>query len=545
MIHRTGYHTNHHPLFLFAALTLATGIFFACGLLTQSDACTNILVSRGASADGSVFVSFSVDGTGAGMLSVSEAGKKPVGENTHPSIADYNGPVYKVLNHINEFQVSIGETTTNGRVELANKNKTALTYDRLMVLGLRRSKTAREAIAEIDRLMQTYGYGSTGETLSIGDKNEVWLMEIMGKGETKGAVWVAARIPDGAISAHANMSRITTFPLDDPENWIYSDDVVSFAEEQGFYDPDSGKPFSFRDAYHPNISKLIQRACAGRIWSIFRRSAPSQNLSSDFFRAIEGAEPYPLFIVPDKKVTVHDVMQLMRDHYEGTPWDMTKGVDAGPFGSPYRFRGLTFQVDEKNYAWERPISSQQAACVWIAQSRNWLPDPIGGVYWFTPDDAYTSCFAPFYVGITDVPKPYNTGNYDQVSLDSAWWVFNLVSNYAYDRYSRVIDDIVEVQRQQEQFYIKMMPEIDKMAMQLYESDKEKMHQFLTDYGVNTGNALFERWLQLYNYMLTKNIDGYQKTPEGPPKEVSYPEQWLREVVTDRGEELSIGEAEEH
>ena len=479
------------------------------------------------------------------MLSVSEAGKKPVGENTHPSVADYDGPVYKVLNHLNEFQVSIGETTTNGRVELANKNETALTYDRLMVLGLRRCKTAREAIAEIDRLMQTYGYGSTGETLSIGDKDEVWLMEIMGKGEEKGGVWVAARVPDGAISAHANMSRITTFPLDDPENWLHSEDVISFAVEQGFYHPDSGSPFNFREAYHPNISKLIQRACAGRIWSIFRRAAPSQNLSSDYFRVVEGADPYPLFIVPDKKISVHNVMQLMRDHYEDTPWDMTKGIDAGPFGSPYRYRGLTFAIDDENYAWERPISSQQAACVWIAQSRNWLPDPIGGVYWYTPDDAYTSCFAPFYVGITDVPKAYNTGNYDEVSLDSAWWVFNLVSNYAYDRYSRVIGEIQEVQEEQEKYYLKMMPEIDKMALALHESDPDQMHQFLTEYGINTGNALFERWRQLYNHILTKNIDGYRKKAEGPPEEVGYPEEWLREVVTDRGEELSIGEVGEH
>jgi dipeptidase len=541
MMTRTGSRTNFRICVFFALA--ATAVFF---FLSATDACTNILVSRGASTDGSVFVSFSVDGTGAGVLSISPAGKKSSGEDLHPSITEWEGPTYKVLNHINEFQVSLGETTFTGRVELTNTNDTAMTYDRLMVLALQRCKTAREAIVEIDRLMQTYGYGSTGETLSIGDKNEVWLMEIMGKGEEKGAVWVAARVPDGAISAHANMSRITTFPLDDPENWLYSDDVVSFAAEQGFYDPDSGRSFSFRDAYHPEISKLIQRACAGRIWSIFRRAAPSQNFSSDYFRVVKGAEPYPLFLVPDKKISVHDVMQLMRDHYEETPWDMTKGVDAGPFGSPYRYRGLTFKIDDKNYAWERPISSQQAACVWIAQSRNWLPNPIGGVYWYTPDDAYTSCFAPFYVGITDVPKPYNISDYDKISRDSAWWLFNLVSNYAYDRYSRVIDDILEVQREQEQYYLEMMPEVDKMALALHEVDQQLMHQFLTEYGINTGNALFERWRQLYDQILTKNIDGYRKTGEdGPPDEVGYPEAWLREVVTDRGEELSVGDIGDH
>ncbi len=535
---------------LFVLVLFAAPLFTAFFFLAAADACTNILVSRGASADGSVFVTFSVDGTGAGQLSLSFPKIKKEGDEedqtekqgVHPAITEWEGPTYKVLNHINEFQVSIGETTFNGRVELTNKHEGALTYDRLMVLGLRRSKTAREAIVEIDRLMQTYGYGSTGETLSIGDKNEVWLMEIMAKGEEKGAVWVAARIPDGAISAHANMSRITSFPLDDPENWLYSDDVVSFAVEQGFYDPESGKPFSFRDAYHPNISKLIQRACAGRIWSIFRRAAPSKNFSSDFYRVVEGAEPYPLFVVPDEKLSVYDIMQLMRDHYEGTPWDMTKGVGAGPFSSPYRYRGLTFEIDGENYAWERPISSQQAACVWIAQSRNWLPDPIGGVYWYTPDDAFTSCFAPFYVGITDVPKPYKTGSYEKISRESAWWIFNLVSNYAYERYSRVIDDILEVQREQERYYLEMMPEIDKMALALNDIDEGLMRQFLTEYGINTGNALFERWRQLYDDILTKNIDGYRKGKDGPPAEVGYDESWLRKVIVDRGEDLSIGKA---
>ena len=537
---RTCRRTN---LSAFVVFTISLFAAFFC--LAAADACTNILVSRGASADGSVFVSFSVDGTGAGALSISRADTKVEGPDLHPSITEWNGPTYKVLNHINEFQVSIGETTSNGRLELTNKNETALTYDRLMVLALKRCKTAREAIIEIDRLMQTYGYGSTGETLSVGDKNEVWLMEIMGKGEEKGAVWVAARVPEGAISAHANMSRITTFPLDDPENWLYSDDVISFAVEQGFYDPDSGTPFSFRDAYHPNISKLIQRACAGRIWSIFRRAAPSKNFSSDFYRVVEGAEPYPLFVVPDEKLSVHDVMQLMRDHYEGTPWDMTQGVGAGPFGSPYRYRGLTFEIDGKNYAWERPISSQQAACVWIAQSRNWLPDPIGGIYWYTPDDAFTSCFAPFYVGITEVPEPYKTGSYEKISRDSAWWIFNLVSNYAYERYSRVIDDILKVQREQERYYLEMLPEIDKMALALSDIDEGLMRQFLTEYGINTGNALFERWRQLYDHILTENIDGYRKKEEGPPEEIGYSESWLREIVADRGEDLSIGDAAEH
>ena len=507
-------------------------------------ACTNLLVSRGASVDGSVFVSFSVDGTGLSQIRIAPAMTEQDLEAEEAAVRDWKGPAFKVVNHMNEYQVAIGETTFNGRPELTSTNG-GLTYDRLMNLATRRSKTAREAIAEIDRLMQTYGYGSTGESLSISDKNEVWIMEMMGKGDEKGGVWVAARVPDGYICAHANMSRIREFPLDDPENWLYSKDVVSFAERKGFYDPKSGEPFSFADAYHPNVSRLIQRACAGRIWSIFRRAAPSMNLSSDFYRVVKDAEPYPLFIKPDKKVGVRDVMALMRDHYEGTPWDMTKGVGAGPFGSPYRYRGLTWQVDGETYAWERPISSQQAACTWISQSRNWLPDAIGGVYWFTPDDAYTSCFSPYYVGITDVPNAYRKGNYEQVSRDSAWWVFNLVSNAAYTRYSRVIDDILKVQQDQEELYVAMLPVIDKMALERSKKSDEEMRQFLTNYCVNTGDGLFQRWGQLFDDITTKNIDGYVKQEGGGAAGVGYDESWLRRIVEEDAEKLWVGGSSGH
>ncbi len=510
-----------------------------------SRACTNLLVTKGASADGSVMVSFSVDGTGLSQVRISPATTEQDLEAEEPAIRDWKGPTYKVVNHMNEFQVAVAETTFNGRPELTSTNG-GLTYDRLMFLATKRAKTAREAIAEIDRLMQTYGYGSTGETLSVSDKNEVWIMEIMGKGEEKGAVWVAGRVPDGYICAHANMSRIREFPMDDPENWLFSDDVVDFAVEKGFYDPKSGKPFSFADAYMPNVSRLIQRACAGRVWSIFRRAAPSMNLSSDFYRVAEGAEPYPLFIKPDKKLTVSDVMALMRDHYEGTPWDMTKGVGAGPWKSPYRYRGLMWQVDGKNYAWERPISSQQAACTWISQSRDWLPDQIGGVYWFTPDDAFTSCYAPFYVGITDVPKAYKSGNYEEVSRDSAWWVFNMVSNYAYERYSKVIEDIQQVQRDQEEMYVAMQPIIDKMAKDRLDKDgEEAMQQFLTNYCVTTGDGLFQRWSQLLDDITAKNIDGYVKQEGGGAAGVGYDEEWLRRVVEEDPDKLFVGDSVGH
>ncbi len=326
------------------------------------------------------------------------------------------GRTYTVVGLMNEYQLSLGETTTGGRHELVDRQG-QLDYDGLMLLTLERAKTAREAITVIDALCKEYGYGSSGETFSIADKNEAWIMELIGKGPGhKGIVWVAARVPEGYITAHANMSRITTFPLNDPENWVHSADVVSFAIEKGFYKTDSGKPFSFRDAYHPRQGPDQKRACAGRVWSICRRAAPSCSFSDAYFRGVEGAEDYPLFVKPDKPLSVHDVMMLMRDHFEGTPYDMTKGIDAGPFASPLRLRDLAFSVDGKKYMWERPISTQQAGFVVVTQSRKVLPDPIGGVTWFTPDEASTSCFTPLYCAIGALPAAYTRGDYKKILL---------------------------------------------------------------------------------------------------------------------------------
>ena len=232
-------------------------------------------------------------------------------------------------------------------------------------------------------------------------------------------MWVAARVPDGMITVHANQSRITTFPLDDPENWRYAPDVIDFAVKKGFYDPKAGVAFSFRDVYHPVNDLYRKRVCAGRVWSIYRRAAPDRKFPVDYFRGVPGAEDYPLFIRPTKKLSLADVMDLMRDHFEDTPYDMTQGIDAGPFASPYRWRSLTWVFGDRRYHWERPISSQQAAFVMVCQSRHWLPDPVGGVYWYTPDDAYTSCFAPFYCSIEALPRPYVCGDHNRFSMDSA------------------------------------------------------------------------------------------------------------------------------
>jgi dipeptidase len=524
---------------------VAAAISFA----TIAHACTSIVVSRGASKDGSVIITYSADAPFMPRLLRVPGGRHSVHEMVEVrgwENDQVRGKVrqaeqtYTVVGLMNDHQLSLGETTTGGRRELVDR-KGLLDYDGLMMLTLQRARTAREAIKLIDSLCNEYGYGSSGETFSIADKDEAWIMELIGKGPgAKGIVWVAARVPDGMISAHANMSRITTFPLDDPENWLYAPDVVDFAVLKGFYKTDSGKPFSFREAYHPDQSVSHKRGCAGRVWSICRRSAPSQNFSDAFFRGEPGAEDYPLFIKPDKPLSVHDVMGLMRDHFEGTPYDMTKGVDAGPFGSPLRVRDLAFSVEGKNYMWERPISTQQAGFVVVTQSRKHLPDSVGGVTWFTPDEAYTSCFTPFYCAIDALPESYTKGDYKAFSLDSAWWVMNLVSNLTYDRWSRVMPDVLKAQSEQESALLKMQPVIEEAAAKLVASGDESLARaFLTNYSVSTGEAVCGRWKGLIGEIVTRHIDGYMKDDKGRSRSPGYSEDWLRQVVKERPDQFRL------
>jgi dipeptidase len=522
-------------------MVLAVGSFGA----GVARACTSIIVSRGASKDGSVMITYSADAPFMPKLLRVPGGTFPKGtmvdvkgwENDQIRGQVAQAPTtYTVVGLMNEHQLSLGETTTGGRRELVDR-KGQLDYDGLMMLTLQRAKTAREAITTIDALCKEYGYGSSGETFSIADKDEAWMMELIGKGPgVKGIVWVAARVPEGYITAHANMSRISTFPLDDPENWKYSPDVVQFAIDKGFYKSDSGKPFSFRDAYHPDQSASMKRACAGRVWSIYRRSCPAQNFSDRFFRGEDGTEDYPLFVKPDSLLSVHDVMELMRDHYEGTPYDMTKGVDAGPFGSPFRLRDLAFSVDGKSYMWERAISTQQAGFVVVTQSRKHLPNPVGGVTWFTPDEAYSSCFIPLYCSIDTLPEAYVKGDYKKFSMDSAWWVMNMVSNLAYDRWSRVIPDIQKAQREQESTLLAMQPAVEEAAAKL---EPALMRTFLTSYSVSTGDAVFRRWQALAEAILTKHVDGYIKEPGGRARAAGYAPEWLKRVVEERPGQFAL------
>ena len=519
----------------------------ASGVATAT-ACTSILVSRGASRDSSVFVTYSADAPFMPKLLRVAGGTHASGTMVDVKAwedDEVRGQVkqaertYTVVNLMNENQVSLTETTTGGRVELVNPDG-LLDYDGLMLLVLQRARTAREAIGLVDSLCREYGYASSGESFSIADKDEAWLMELIGKGPgSKGIVWVAARVPDGCITAHANMSRITTFPTDDPENWMHSPDVVQFAVDRGYYNPDSGKPFSYRDAYHPDHGPSARRACAGRVWSVYRRSAPSANFSDAWFRGADGCEDYPLFIKPDRPLGVADLMALMRDHYEGTPYDMTQGVDAGPFGSPLRARDLGFRVDGRDYLWERPISTQQAGFVIVNQMRKGMPDAVGGVTWFTPDDASTSCFTPLYCSIDALPAAYTDGDYQKFSWDSAWWVTNLVSNLAYDRWSRVYPDIRKAQAAAEESLLKMQPIIEETAAKLAQADPALARTFLTNYSVTTADKVIRDWRRLAESILTKHVDAYQKDNLGEPKAPGYSPEWLKKVVADRGELLKL------
>jgi len=529
----------------FLFLVLSSGVFAQD---PHWDACTSIMVSAGASADGSVMITYSADAPFLPKLLHHEGGPKEAGK-----LIDIVGweddrvrgqvkqvaHTLSVVGLINEHQLALGETTTGGRRELRNPAG-LLDYDALMWLTLQRASNARDAIKTIDWLCNEYGYGSSGETIAVADKSEVWILEIIGKGpNVQGAVWVAARVPDGFISASANMARITTFPKDDPDNWLYSQDVISFARERGFFTEKDDASFSFRDAYHPNQKVTSKRACATRVWSIYRRAAPTENFSPDFHRGVAGTKDYPLFIRPEKKLGVRDVMALMRDHYEGTAFDMTKGLGAGPFGCPYRFRGLGFELDGKKYRWERPISTQQAGFCMIAQCRSWLPDPVGGVYWFTPDDPYTSCFTPLYCGVTALPENYIGGSINEFDWESAWWVSNMVSNLTYDRWSRIIPDVIKAQATNESTFIAMMPAIDSAAAAMAATDDGLVRKFLTDWSSGNAKNLFQTWRGVARSILTKNNDGFVNDMKNRPRSVGYPESWLRRVVAEQGRQLAL------
>ncbi|MBU0641186.1 MAG: C69 family dipeptidase [Planctomycetes bacterium] len=509
-------------------------------------ACTNLLVTKGASADGSVIITYTCDGEFHPHLSYVPAADYEPGEFLE--IKDWSGKLrgkikqvphtYAVVGLMNEHQLVISETTFSGREELQNPEG-LLHYWDLMQLALQRARTAREAIQVMTDLVAEYGYRSTGESISLADTKEAWILEMIGPGPGgKGAHWVALRIPDGYISCHANKARIGEFPLDDPQNCLYSEHVISFAIERGYYHPQSGEPFRYCEAYCPSTPQN-RRYGDTRVWSFLRRVAPSQNFSPDYHRAVPGAAPYPLWVKPDRKLSLADVFVLMRDHYEGTDFDMTRGVDAGPHGTPNRWRPIVWNVAGVEHAWERPISTQQTGFTFVSQSRDWLPNPIGGVYWYAVDDTYFCCYVPLYCGIDALPESYTVGSLGEFSWDSAWWVFNFVANYANLRYADMRDDIWVVQRDLEGTLLALQPAVERAAVELARSDPQLLTRYLTDYSVAHAELVVKRWRALGEHLIRKYNDGYVQDERGRPQEQGYPESWLRKVLRERPEQFRL------
>lgn len=525
-------------------LNAFTLVFLATPLI----ACTSLLVSKGASKDGAVMITYTCDGRFHPHLSYTPAADHQAGDSLE--ISHFGGRVkgkipqvdhtFAVVGLMNEHQLAIGETTFGGRKELRDPNG-LLHYWNLMQLALQRAKTAREAIGVMTDLVSAYGYGSTGESFSIADTKEAWILEMIGKGKNRiGAVWVARRVPNGMISCHANQARIGEFPLDDPQNCLYSKDAISFAVEKGFYDPNGDKPFRFCDVYSPATPET-HRFSDTRVWSLFRRAAPSQTFSADRHRGLD-ADPYPLFIKPDHNLSLEDVFSLMRDHYEETAYDMRKGLQAGAFGTPNRCRPLAWQVDSTRYAWERPVSTFHTGFSFVSQSRQRLPDAVGGVYWYGVDDTYTTCYTPLYCGIEELPPSFTTGTIKRFSARSAWWVFNFVANFANLKYDYMIKDIQAVQQDIESYLIDLQPAVEKTAVTLAKENPSLLKRYLTDFSLMHAEKTVKRWRQLAELLITKYNDGYV-TDESGKVQKGYPQPWLQRIIRDQPQRYRLEQPE--
>ena len=534
-------------------------------IAVQGWACTNLIVGKNASADGSVIVSYAADSYGMfGYLYHYPAATHEEGEYRDIYEWDtgkYLGKIkeaaqsYNVIGNTNQFQLTITETTFGGRRELRDPEG-VMDYGSLIYVALQRSRNAKEAIKTMTDLVKEYGYYSGGESFSIADPNEAWIMEMIGKGPgLKGAVWVAVRIPDDCISGHANQSRIRQFDLNDKDNCVYASDVISFAREKGFFDG-LNKDFSFADAYCPMRWGTV-RGCDGRVWSYFNMFNPE--VAAQYLPYIEGEskEAMPLYIKPNRKVSVRDIQHAMRDHYEGTPLDITSDPGAGPFNSPYRITPLSFSVDDVQYFNERPISTQQSGFVLVSQMRSWLPDPVGGVLWFGLDDANMTVFTPVYCNTDVVPVNYSKGVGDCVtfSWDSAFWIYNWVADMIRPRYSMMIDDLRIVQNGLEDMFENSQPGIEAQALSMYEQDPQKAKDFLTSYTGMMAQAAVQSWKKLGEFLIVRYNDGVVKEVKdgkivGPEtgdaarvKRVGYPEDFLKMVVRETGDRYKSKEVD--
>ncbi|MBE6253258.1 MAG: dipeptidase [Bacteroidales bacterium] len=569
--------------------------------------CTNIIISRGASQDGSVLVSYAADShTLYGELYYKPARDWKSGTSIQIYDWDTNRPLgiidqvphtFQTVGNMNEFQVIITETTWGGRPELEDRTG-GIDYGSLIYIALQRSKTAREAIDVIVNLANEYGYASEGETFSIADKNEAWIMELIGKGTNlrngvnmqKGIVWVAMRVPDGAICAHANQARIGKFPLNDPENCIYAPDVISFARRKGYFEgPDSD--FSFKKAYGPADFGTV-RGCDARVWSAFnilsdgwfsfydeKGNAVTRDAYTylDYVMGRDLEADMPLFIFPRRKAGVKEVADAMRDHYEGTPMDMTQDIGAGGNALPYRWRPMEFSVDGKTYVNERAIATQQTGFWMVGQARNYVPDVVGGILWFGTDDAATSYLTPIYTSITDVPECFRQGNGDRLhySPTSSFWLNNRISNACYKMYNQmapyVRSRVDAFERDQVEHRTHT---VDSMAVVMYNQVAVKLQKklesrhdvmvsskpfarivrYVTEYSVHTAQEQFAKWQNLEVELLVKFMDGnvvpqdedgrfiHAKYSEGMPAKVEQPgytDLWKETVAQEHGSVIQV------
>lgn len=477
---------------------------------------TNIIVGKNASTDGSTFCTYTADSYYLyGDLSFYPSATyskytqtKIFGWDTHryQGMIEQTGETYAVLGNINEHQVCITESTFGGRKELIDTTG-VLDYGNLIYVTLQRAKTAKEALLVMTELVEEYGYCSSGETFSIADPNEIWIMEMIGKGpDIKGAVWVALKLPDDCISAHSNHSRITTFPLNDRANCLYSKDVISFAREKGYFDG-KNKDFSFSDAYDP-MSFNARRFCDARVWSIYKSVCKETEKNIDYILG-KNDERLPLWIKPDQKVSLLQLKNLQRDHFENSPLSMANDPGAEPFKAEFRYEPRIWEFDGKKYFNETPTAGPKNAFSFVAQMRSWLPNKIGGVLWFGVDDANFTVYIPIYCGTTEVPACFRRGNGSllRFSWDAAYWVFNWVSNMAYAKYQYLAPDIKNAQAEFEQKLEDNLQVVEEAAQSLYKKSPEYAMRFLTEYSQNQANLMMQQWKALGEHLMVKYTDG--------------------------------------
>ena len=548
---------------IFASALMAVAML---GSVSEAEACSNFIVGKKASVDGSVMCSYSADDYGMFQyLCHYPAAKHAKGEMRKIFDWDSNkyygeipeaAETYNVIGNINEWQVTIGETTYGGREEMVDSTG-IMDYGSLIYVALQRSKTAREAIKVMTTLANTYGYNSGGETFTICDPNEAWIMEMMGKGAgSKGAVWVALRIPDDAICAHANQSRIGKFNMKDKKNVMYAKDVVSFARSKGWF---KGKDadFSWKMAYaKPDFSG--RRFCDARAWAMLNHFYDMSPYLDWALGKNPDAQDMPLWVVPNKKVSVQDVENVMRDHYEGTPLSVADGSDIGGgiWEMPYRPTPLMYKVDGKQYFNERPVSTQQSGFVFVSQMRSWLPREIGGVFWFANDDANMAAFTPVYCSMTERPECYNTPGVDALhfSKKNAYWVCNMTSNMVYPRYSLMFPTLKEVRDSLDNSYFAAQAGVEKKAQELYAQNPQAAVKYLNDYSVEKAQQMLARWNQLFEFMVVKYNDmiikptdkngNFEKTPYGlgaRPARPGYPEKFAKQLVKQSGDKFLVPE----